>query len=65
MLHVLDDRVELGKAASQAMLMKTRSNFSKVGLLHLLDQVKALSSKGSSIKHSSLIRSLKAEASSE
>jgi hypothetical protein len=58
--RVLDDRIEPGNIASQDRLMKARSNLSKVGVLRLLDQVKALSSNGRSIRHDSLMKSLKA-----
>lgn len=49
----------LGRCSSQHKLMKTLSSLSKVGMVLLFDQVKFLSKIGSSIRHMSLIQSLK------
>lgn len=49
----------LGRCSSQHKLMKTLSSLSKVGMVLLFDQVKFLSKRGSSIRHMSLIQSLK------
>lgn len=53
----------LGSISSQARLMKTLSKRSSVGVLRLFDQVKLLSKRGISIRHRSLMQSLKASAS--
>ena len=56
-------RVVLGKQLFQAKLIKALSSLSRVGFALLLDQVKSLSSSGSSINARSLIKVLKASAS--
>lgn len=56
---VRKDRVEFRKAESQARFMNALSNLSRVGICRLLDQVKDLSSRGSSMSCRSEMVSLK------
>jgi len=61
--RVREERLVFGGVASQDKLMKARSSLSSVGIARLLDQVKLLSRRGSSIRQGSWITSLKASAS--
>lgn len=62
-VRVRDERMVFGRSSSQHKLMKALSSHSKVGLALLLDLVKFLSRRGSSMRHMSLIQSLKESAS--
>jgi hypothetical protein len=56
---VREDRVEFGTAESHARFMNALSNLSRVGTCRLLDQVKDLSSRDSSMSCRSEMVSLK------
>ena len=63
MIRGSEDKVVLGKQLFHGRLKKARSSLTKVGADRLLDQVKRLSSSGSSSRANSLIMLLKASAS--